>query len=129
MIELQRDDSQDFEGTLWADANYSHVIVQETESTYRYGSGGPGWYVRDEDGEIGPFNTFEQALFAADDRWLEISLAPANRLRETIETGRADEVGHFLLEYLADYGAVGIDVQELAQQVFERVGADEEAWQ
>lgn len=122
MIELDRDDSQDIQ--VWADSDFSHVIVQETEETYRFGSGGPGWYVRDEDGEHGPFNTFEQALFAADDLWLEISLAPANRLRRDIEIGRTDEIGHFLLDYLAAYGAVGIDPQELAAQVFARIEND-----
>jgi len=121
MIELERDDSQDFGGTVWHDANYSHVIVYETESTYRFDGGGPGWYVRDEDGEVGPFNTFEQALYAADDRWFEIALGPANRLVIDIESSRSDEAGQFLLEYLAEYGPVGIDAQALAQLVFARV--------
>jgi hypothetical protein len=129
MIELEPTTDEYTGVSFWHDVEYRHVIVLETEDTARLSGPGPGWYVRDENDELGPFNTFEQALFAADDRWLEISLAPANRLRETIETGRADEVGHFLLEYLADYGAVWIDVQELATRVFERVGGDEEAWQ
>jgi hypothetical protein len=122
MIELERDASQDIQ--VWADADFSHVIVQETEDTYRYGSGGPGWYVRDENGETGPFNTFEQALYAADDRWIMVSLYPANRLREEVESGRPDEIGQFLLEYLAEYGPVGIDAQDLAQRVFERIEQD-----
>jgi hypothetical protein len=128
MIELQRDESQDIR--VWADSDFSHVIVEEAEETYRYGSGGPGWYVRDENGERGPSRTFAEAFDIAEELWDdEVSLAPANRLRRDIADGRADEVGHFLLEYLADHGAVGIDVQALAQQVFARVGADEEAWQ
>jgi hypothetical protein len=122
MIELERDGSQDIQ--VWADSDYSHVIVQETEDTYRFDSGGPGWYVRDENGELGPFNTFEQALFAADDRWLEISLAPANRLRRDIAEGRAHSVAQYLLEYLAEYGAVGIDVQALANLVLTRLEED-----
>lgn len=118
MIELERDESQDIQ--VWADVEFAHVIVHETEDTYRYGSGGPGWYVRDENGEHGPFNTFEQALYAADDLWIEISLAPANRLARNLAEGREHAVADYLLEYLAKYGAVGIDVQALAQLVMTR---------
>lgn len=119
MIELERDESQDIE--VWADGEFEHVIVQETVDTFRLGGPGPGWYVRDVDGEEGAFPTLERALVAARIRWVEVSLAPANRLRQEIAEGRADEVGNFLLEYLATYGPVGIDAQALARRVFERI--------
>lgn len=127
MIELSNVTALDApEGTeLWSDEDNWHVIVLETEETYR----SAGWYVRDENGERGPLDDFAQAFDAAQKAWGEVTLLPANRLRADIETGRADEVGHFLLEYLADYGAVGIDAQALAKRVFERIGADDEAWQ
>lgn len=130
MIELERMEDPIFEGRVWTDAANEHVLVLETEDTYRYGSGGPGWYVRDENAERGPVRTFAEAFDIAEELWTdEVSLAPANRLRQEIEQGRADEIGHFLLEYLADYGTAGIDAKALATRVFERVGADEEAWQ
>lgn len=129
MIELERIEDPIFEGRTWTNESNTHVIIEETEDTYRYGSGGPGWYVRGENAERGPVRTFAEAFDLAEELWTdEVSLAPANRLRAEIAEGRADEVGHFLLEYLADHGAVGIDVQALANQVFARVGGDEEAW-
>lgn len=121
MIELKRvEDVRDpSTGELWSDETNEHVISQE----------GGRWFVRDEEGGSQGWDTFAQAFADAQDLWLDVvTLEPANRLRRVIAEGRADEVGHFLLEYLADYGAVGIDVQALAQQVFQRVGADEEAW-
>lgn len=130
MIELERIEDPIFEGRTWTDAANEHVIVHETERFYRGVNGEPGWYVRDVEGEHDRFDTFAQAFDYVNDPevWGEVTLAPANRLRRDIAEGRADEVGHFLLEYLADFGAVGIDAQELAQQVFARVGNDEEAW-
>ena len=127
MIELSNVTALDApEGTeLWSDEDNRHVIVLETEETYR----SAGWYVRDENGDVGRAADLGKALMLARATWGEVTLAPANRLRETIETGRADEIGHFLLEYLADHGSVGIDPQALAKRVFERIGADEEAWQ
>ncbi|HTF49494.1 MAG TPA: hypothetical protein VK735_18785 [Pseudonocardia sp.] len=119
MIELERDESQ-WHIQVWADKDFFHVIVQETEDTYRYGSA-PGWYVRDKNSERGPFGDFDHALTVANLHWGEVTLVPANRLRRDIEIGRTDEIGHFLLEYLATYGSVGIDVQELASQVFDRI--------
>jgi hypothetical protein len=121
MIELERayvDEPETDRGELWSNPEQTHVISKEDGQ----------YWVRDEAGERGAFDDFAQAFAAAEKAWGEVTLAPANRLRRDIAEGRADEIGHFLLEYLADYGAVGIDVQALARQVFERVGADEEAW-
>jgi hypothetical protein len=122
MIELERDESQDIE--VWGDVEFMHVIVRETAETFPHSSPGPGFYVRDEAGERGPFDTLEQAFVAAEKAWGEVTLAPANRLRRDLDIGRADEIGDFLLEYLAEYGAVGIDPQALAQQVFARAEDD-----
>lgn len=122
MIELQKvetpEDPTGFYGEVWTNEANTHVIAQEDGR----------WFVRDESGTLGDYPTFSSAFEFARLAWGEVTLAPASRLRETIEDGRADEVGHFLLEYLADHGAVGIDVQALARRVFERVGDDEEAW-
>lgn len=121
MIELERDESQDTQ--VWADANFSHVIVEETEDTVRVDIPmAPGFYVRDEDGAAGPWPTLDSALEAAHSQWGDaVALAPALRLERDVAVGRAGEVGDFLLEYLATYGAVGIDARELAQQVFARI--------
>lgn len=117
MIELERDESQDFEGTLWSDANYSHVIVQETPDTARID--GPGFYVLARHTERGPFRQLTTALSVASEEWdTEVTLAPANRLRRDIEH---PDGGQFLLEYLAEYGTAGIDAQALANRVFERI--------
>jgi len=122
MIELERDDSQDFEGTVWHDANYSHVIVHEPEPFDRGTSGTPGWYVRDENGESGPHGSFAEALSGSQWAWQdEVTLGPANRLVIDIDSSRSDEAGQFLLEYLAEYGPVGIDAQALANLVFARI--------
>jgi len=122
MIELQKietpEDPTGFYGALWTNEANTHVICEE----------GSRWYVRDESGETGPYADLVDAFTAASARWGEVTLAPANRLRREIETEPADQISHALLAYLADYGAVGIDVQALARRVFERVGADEEAW-
>jgi hypothetical protein len=115
MIELERDESQDTQ--VWADEDFSHVIVEETGNTWRYGSDGPGWYVRDEDGEAGPFALFADALDAAHDRGWPVTLAPANRLVRDIKQGRSHAIADYLLGYLAEYGPVGIDVQALANLV------------
>lgn len=120
MIELDRDIEQG-DTQVWADAEFRHVIVLETEDIVRYDAR-PGWYVRDEDVfERGPYQTLADALTVAQNAWGDVTLAPANRLRRDITEGRADEVEQFLLEYLADYGAVGIDVQALANLVFTRI--------
>jgi hypothetical protein len=119
MIELERDESQDTQ--VWADEDFSHVIVEETEDTYRFGSGGPGFYLRDEDGEEGPFRDLADAFDGARFRWHEVELAPANRLRHNIEVEDECDAGNYLLEYLATYGAVGIDAKALATRAFERI--------
>lgn len=122
MIELERvyaDEPETDRGELWSNAEQTHVLSKEDEQ----------YWVRDENGDVGVANDLAKALELAQAEWGEVTLAPANRLAQNIAEGRAGEVGHFLLEYLADFGAVGIDVQALAQQVFERIGADEEAWQ
>lgn len=124
MIELEKvygDDPATDRGELWSNAEQTHVISKEDGR----------WYVRDEHGDLGSYPTLAAAFeyLQVSQVWGEVTLAPANRLCRDIADGRADEAGHFLLEYLADYGAVGIDVQALAKQVFERIGADEEAWQ
>jgi hypothetical protein len=121
MIELERDESGDFPGQVWHDANFSHVIVLETEDTVRFDGDGPGWYVRDEVREMGPFNTFEQALYAADDVWREVTLAPANRLARNLAEEDENDGMQYLTEYLAEYGAVGIDAQALANLVLTRL--------
>jgi hypothetical protein len=92
---------------LWQDADQSHVISRE----------GDGWYVRDETGEHGRYSTFGLALEFARFVWGPVELGPARRLRRNVAEGRADEVAQFLLEYLAEYGAVGIDVRDLAENV------------
>lgn len=61
--------------------------------------------------------TTEQAAYAA--------MTPAERIVHDVETGRLDEIGDSLLMHIADYGTEGIDVQALAQRVFERI--DEES--
>lgn len=121
MITLERVTDQDFPGEVWTDeANY-HVIVQETPETFPVRLPGAGWYVRDYDGiELGPFASLDESLATARQVWGEVTLGPADRLARSMAEGRADEVGQFLLEYLADYGAVGIDVQALAQLVMTR---------
>lgn len=120
MIELERDtEDPHFPGEVWASHDHMHVIVQETESTVRRGSE-PGWYVRDTNGERGPYDAFDQAFAAAQKAWGEVSLAPANRLARNLAEGREHAVADYLLEYLAEYGAVGIDVQALAQLVMTR---------
>ena len=121
MIELSRDDSPEQYSEVWADADLSHVIVHETEAFDRGVSGEPGWYVRDEDGEEGPFPTLDLALEAAHLRWGGVSLAPANRLRRDIEDGDENDGMRWLVEYLATYGTADIDAQELARRVSERL--------
>lgn len=119
MIELDRVENQHGEQDveLWADSEYLHVIVRED---WEHSLHAPGWYVRDEDAEEGSFDTFGEAFETAERMWGEVTLAPARRLLVDIAEGRADEVGQSLLEYLAAYGAVGIDVQALAEQVCAR---------
>lgn len=119
MIELERDESQDIE--VWADSDFSHVIVHETEDA-PHGYGPAGWYVRDENVKEGPFRTLEVALYAALAQWgSAVTLAPANRLRAAIDVEDENDVGTYLLEYLATYGTAGIDAQTLARRVFERL--------
>lgn len=113
MIELEK-----IAEDMWSDEPNTHVIVHEG---WDYPGHAPGFYVRDEDGDVGIRPTFDEAFELAQAEWGEVTLAPANRLARNIAEGRADEVGHFLLEYLADHGAVGIDVQALATLVFARV--------
>ena len=50
-------------------------------------------------------------------------LAAVEQLHRDLD-GRADEVGQFLLEYLAAWGADGIDVQALAQRVIDAPGEE-----
>lgn len=117
MIELNQHvpyDPTGFYGVLWTDEINEHVIAEED---------GLFW-VRDTGGDIGVGNDLATALDLARAEWGEVTLAPANRLRENIEIGRVDEIGEFLLEYLAEYGAVGIDTQTLARRVFERIEAE-----
>ena len=102
---------------MWTDEANTHVIVHEW---WEHSQHAPGFYVRDEDGERGPFRSFAEAFNAAEMLWApvgDVELGPARRLRRDVAEGRADEVGHFLLEYLAEYGAVGIDVKDLAENV------------
>lgn len=47
------------------------------------------------------------------------------RLVHEIETGRVDEIGHYLLEFLAEWGPGNLDVGRLARRVFERIDSDE----
>lgn len=113
MIELERHDENDptgFYGVLWTDESNTHVIVEE----------GAHLWVRDESGDVGVANELGTALELARAEWGEVTLAPARRLRDDIELGRSHAVADFLLEYLAEYGAVGIDVKALAQTVLER---------
>lgn len=120
MIELERDESQDIQ--VWADADFSHVIVQETEDTVRVDIPmEPGWYVRDEDGESGPFLLFVDALDGAADRGWDVTLGPANRLVRDMTNGDETDAGPFLVQYLATYGPVGIDVQALANLALTRL--------
>ena len=123
MIELRRITPLDSLAgeEFWSDETNEHVIARETEETVRYDGDGPGWYVRDEVREMGPFDDFAQALAEAEGVWREVTLAPANRLRDAIEVEDENDVGTYLLEYLATYGAVGIDAQALARRVFERI--------
>lgn len=121
MIELERDDSGDFPGQVWHDVEYRHVIVQETADTAPLTSGGPGWYVRDENGETGPYVDLADAFTAASARWGEVTLAPANRLVLNMTYEDETDAGRYLLEYLATYGAVGIDPQALANLAFARL--------
>lgn len=117
MIELEHQDHDDptsFYGVLWTDETNEHVIAEE----------GGLFYVRDENGERGAYDTFEQAFTAAQKAWGEVTLAPANRVTRNIAEGRSGEVSDYLLEYLAAYGAVGIDVQVLANLVFVRQEED-----
>lgn len=51
-------------------------------------------------------------------------MTPEQRIQWTVENGRLDEIGDLLLEFIADYGADGIDAGRLARRVFERI--DEE---
>jgi hypothetical protein len=120
MIELERDESQDIQ--VWADSDFSHVIVEETPDTYRFDGGAPGFWVRYEEGEDGPFPSLDVALIEARETWDdEVTLAPANRLRRDIEDGDENDGMQWLVEYLATYGTAGIDAQALAQRVFERI--------
>lgn len=123
-VELERDESGEHEGQVWHDVGFRHVIVEETADTARIDGDGPGFYVRDEESELGPFRTLAGAFAAAERQWGEVTLAPANRLRAEIEDGRTGEIGDFLLMYLAEYGTAGIDAQALAQRVFERIEED-----
>lgn len=114
MIELEKvygDEPETDRGELWSNAEQTHVISKEDGQ----------YWVRDENGDVGVANDLATALDLAQAEWTEVTLAPANRLCHNIAFGRADEVGEFLLEYLADYGAVGIDVQALANLVFARI--------
>jgi hypothetical protein len=94
---------------LWQDADQSHVISRE----------GDGWYIRDESGELGAYPSLAAALdyLQVSQVWGPVELGPARRLRRNVTEGRADEVAQFLLEYLAEYGTVGIDVRDLAENV------------
>lgn len=122
MIELERDESGDFPGQVWANSGFTHVIVEETENTCRIDGPGPGWYVRDENGESGPFIDLADAFRAAQVHWgMDVTLAPANRLRRDIEDGDEEDGMQWLVEYLATYGTAGIDAQRLAVRVFERI--------
>lgn len=122
MIELdQVENHEDGDVELWADAEYRHVIVCED---WEHSLHAPGWYVRDEHIELGAFGTFGEALAVARKAWGEVALAPANRLRAAVEVEDENDVGTYLLEYLATYGTVGIDAQALAVRVFERIAED-----
>jgi hypothetical protein len=95
MIELERvaDVRDPSTGELWSDETNEHVISCEDGQ----------YWVRDTYGERGPVRTFEQAFDIAFGRWGgQVTLVPANRLRDEIEEGRTGEIGDFLLEYLAE---------------------------
>lgn len=109
MIELEK-----IEHDLWSDKTNDHVIVEDSY-------GGSVFYVRDENGDVGVATDLATALDLARAEWGEVELAPAVRLRDTIENGDENDAGHYLLEYLATYGTAGIDAQALAQRVFERI--------
>lgn len=118
MITLERVTDTDWPGQVWTDEANTHVIVEETADTVRVDIPmAPGLYVRDENGELGPYSTLELALEFARYAWGPVELGPARRLRRDIAEGRADDVAQFLLEYLAEYGPVGIDVRDLAENV------------
>lgn len=129
MIELELHTGEDTQ--VWSDSGHRHAIeyLDEARAAIRYGSE-PGFHIHDESGELGAYPSLAAALdyLQTSQVWGEVSLAPANRLARNIAEGPTDEIGHFLLEYLADYGPVGIDAQALANLVFARVGGDEEAW-
>lgn len=114
MVELEKvDEGRGWAGgygALWASADRAHVISEEDG---RY-------WVRDESGALGDFPTFSSAFEHAEMVW-GATLAPANRLARDVAEGRPDEVGQFLIEYLAEYGAVGIDVRALANLVLARI--------
>jgi len=121
MIILERVIDPSFPNEVWTDDVNRHVMVCELENTFRYGSGGPGWYIRDEVGEVGPYLSFDEALEMASSRWGAVALGPALRLEKDLAQARVDEGMQFLVEHLAEYGAVGIDVKALAEQVLTRI--------
>lgn len=114
MIELELTDRD-----LWSDTEGLHVIIHQDWTTYE--GLGPGWFVRDENRELGPYAELAHAFTASELIWGEVSLAPANRLRDEIENGDECDAGNYLLEYLATYGTAGIDAQALAARVFARI--------
>jgi hypothetical protein len=116
MIELERT-----EPDLWITADEFYAIVELTSDIPALNYQGPGFYVRDNEGDVGPFRTLDEALHAAELRWGEVTLAPANRLRRNIDVEDECDAGNYLLEYLAYYGTAGIDAQALARRVFERI--------
>jgi hypothetical protein len=122
MIELDRVENQygEQDVELWADNEYLHVIVHEDWANESHGS---GWYVRDESGELGVYPSLGDAFdyLRTSQVWGEVTLAPARRLIADMTYEDETDAGRYLLEYLATYGAVGIDPQALAKLAFARL--------
>jgi hypothetical protein len=116
MIILERVTSEDFPGQVWTDESNTHVIVEEVGPA-PHGYGDAGFYVRDAVASSVAYATFDEAFAAAQSVWGPVALGPALRLERDVAQGRAGDVAQYLLEYLAEYGAAGIDVRDLAENV------------
>jgi hypothetical protein len=127
MIILERVTGSDWPGVTWTDDVNAHVIVLETDETVRVDIlMEPGWYLRDEDGETGPWPSLDDALTEAEFQWGDaVALGPCARLVRDLHDARPGEGAlRQLVEHLADYGPGGIDVQALAELVLRK----EEWW-
>jgi len=113
MIELELvfdEDPAADRGQLWSNTEQTHVISKEDAQ----------YWVRDENGNVGVANDLSTALDLAQAEWGDVTLAPANQLVRDMKANRYD-AARFLVEYLADYGAAGIDVQALANLALDGV--------